>query len=78
MHIVYNIVTGILGGAIAVASTPGEGTIVTVTLPLVAPQAAAGTAAGTLDAPDHAPGTRATALGQPFPDAPPPTTREPG
>ncbi|MBB6251681.1 sensor histidine kinase [Nitrospirillum iridis] len=38
MHIVYNIVTGILGGAIAVASSPGQGTSVTLTLPLVAPK----------------------------------------
>ncbi|WP_186455755.1 ATP-binding protein [Nitrospirillum pindoramense] len=38
MHIVYNIVTGILGGSIAVAASPGQGTSVTLTLPLVAPQ----------------------------------------
>ncbi|MEE3622951.1 ATP-binding protein [Nitrospirillum sp. BR 11752] len=45
MHIVYNIVTGILGGSIAVAASPGQGTSVTLTLPLVAPQASDGLAA---------------------------------
>ncbi|MDE1145669.1 MAG: ATP-binding protein [Azospirillaceae bacterium] len=39
MHIVYNIVTGILGGAIAVTSVPGTGTTITLTLPLTAPAA---------------------------------------
>ncbi|MDG3443287.1 HAMP domain-containing sensor histidine kinase [Nitrospirillum amazonense] len=49
MHIVYNIVTGILGGAIAVASTPGQGTTVTLTVPLMAPHTAD-------DAPSSSPG----------------------
>ncbi|MDZ5648921.1 ATP-binding protein [Nitrospirillum sp. BR 11828] len=44
MHIVYNIVTGILGGSIAVAASPGQGTSVTLTLPLVAPQTSDGPA----------------------------------
>jgi signal transduction histidine kinase len=37
LHIVYNIVTQRLGGRITLASTPGKGTIFSVTLPLLAP-----------------------------------------
>ncbi|MES3022248.1 MAG: ATP-binding protein [Pseudomonadota bacterium] len=37
MNIVYNIVTGVLGGRIDVASAPGAGTTVRLVLPLVAP-----------------------------------------
>ena len=36
MHIVHNLVTDLLGGAIAVASTPGAGTEVTIRLPTAA------------------------------------------
>ncbi|MBT9507416.1 AAA family ATPase [Rhodoferax sp.] len=39
LHIVHNIVTGVLGGQIEVQSTPGEGTVFTLRLPLRAPQA---------------------------------------
>ena len=39
LHIVYNIVTGTLGGEIQVASRPGEGTRFTLTLPVEAPAA---------------------------------------
>ncbi|MGV7209633.1 sensor histidine kinase [Oxalobacteraceae bacterium A2-2] len=38
MHIVYNIVTGALGGRIALESAPGLGTTVRMTLPKVSPQ----------------------------------------
>lgn len=38
MHIVHNLVTDLLGGAIDVASTPGAGTTVTIRLPLQAPE----------------------------------------
>jgi len=38
MHIVYNIVTGILGGRIAIESALGAGTTVRITLPYVSPQ----------------------------------------
>ena len=38
MNIVYNIVRDVLGGEIAIASSPGNGTRITVTLPLCAPQ----------------------------------------
>jgi len=38
MNIVYNIVRDVLGGEISVASSPGNGTHITVTLPLCAPQ----------------------------------------
>jgi signal transduction histidine kinase len=41
MHIVYNLVTRMLGGAIDLASRPGEGTRVTVTFPASARPAAA-------------------------------------
>ncbi|WP_228893684.1 CHASE domain-containing protein [Pseudoduganella aquatica] len=37
MNIVYNIVTGVLHGTIAIQSEPGQGTTVTLVLPLVAP-----------------------------------------
>ena len=37
MNIVYNIVTGMLGGSIAIESSPGQGTSVTVTIPRTAP-----------------------------------------
>ncbi|MES2150585.1 MAG: CHASE domain-containing protein [Pseudomonadota bacterium] len=37
MNIVYNIVTGMLGGNIAIESVAGEGTSVTITIPSVAP-----------------------------------------
>ncbi|MGZ3183337.1 MAG: CHASE domain-containing protein [Telluria sp.] len=40
MNIVYNIVTTMLGGHIEVASTPGEGTAITMRLPLIAPSRA--------------------------------------
>jgi PAS domain S-box-containing protein len=36
MHIVYNLVNGVLGGKIDLSSTPGVGTTLTVTLPLQA------------------------------------------
>ncbi|MBK7003169.1 MAG: HAMP domain-containing histidine kinase [Rhodoferax sp.] len=38
MHIVYNIVTGIMGGQIALTSSPETGTTFTLTLPRSAPQ----------------------------------------
>lgn len=38
MHIVHNMVTGLLGGEINVSSTQGEGTVFRVVLPLVAPE----------------------------------------
>jgi len=38
MNIVYNIVTGILAGRIAIESAPGVGTTVRITLPRVSPQ----------------------------------------
>ncbi|HEX8604616.1 MAG TPA: HAMP domain-containing sensor histidine kinase, partial [Pseudoduganella sp.] len=41
MNIVYNIVTGVLKGSIRVASTPGSGTAVAITLPRTVPRAAA-------------------------------------
>jgi PAS domain S-box-containing protein len=37
MNIVYNIVTGMLGGCIEIDSTPGHGTSVTITVPRTAP-----------------------------------------
>ncbi|MES2743054.1 MAG: CHASE domain-containing protein [Pseudomonadota bacterium] len=38
MNIVYNIVTGMLGGAIDIESEPGEGTSVTLTIPQKVPE----------------------------------------
>ncbi|GGY19540.1 hypothetical protein GCM10007386_56030 [Pseudoduganella dura] len=38
LHVTHNIVTGVLGGRIAVRSMPGTGTTFTMTLPAVAPQ----------------------------------------
>jgi signal transduction histidine kinase len=37
MNIVYNVVTGMLGGSIGIASTPGNGTSVTIMMPKSAP-----------------------------------------
>ncbi|MEN9864457.1 MAG: hypothetical protein RL748_47 [Pseudomonadota bacterium] len=37
MHIVYNLVTGVLGGKIELESQPGQGTKITLTLPRIAP-----------------------------------------
>ena len=39
LHIVYNIVTNCLGGRLSLASEPGEGTKIRITLPRVAPAA---------------------------------------
>jgi len=39
LHIVYNIVTNCLGGRLSLASEPGEGTKISITLPRVAPAA---------------------------------------
>jgi PAS domain S-box-containing protein len=41
LHIVYNIVTGCLGGRLSLDSEPGEGTKIKLTLPRVAPAALA-------------------------------------
>jgi signal transduction histidine kinase len=38
MNIVYNIVTGVMGGRIAIESAPGEGTTVRISLPASSPQ----------------------------------------
>jgi signal transduction histidine kinase/sensor domain CHASE-containing protein len=44
MNIVYNVVTGMLGGSIGIASTPGNGTSVTIMMPKDAPRQHAATA----------------------------------
>ena len=44
LHIAYNIVTGLLGGAITVDSAPGAGTGLVLDLPLCAPVVAGDTA----------------------------------
>ncbi|ADC62010.1 transporter substrate-binding domain-containing protein [Allochromatium vinosum] len=41
LHIVYNLVTGLLGGVISVRSVVGEGTVFDLVLPLIAPGAVA-------------------------------------
>ncbi|MDO9192087.1 MAG: HAMP domain-containing sensor histidine kinase, partial [Undibacterium sp.] len=41
MHIVYNLVTEVLGGSIDIVSLPGQGTRVTMRFPLSAPEALA-------------------------------------
>jgi signal transduction histidine kinase len=38
LNIAFNIVTGVLGGAIRLASAPDEGCRFTIRIPLVAPQ----------------------------------------
>lgn len=38
MNIVYNIVTGIMGGRIAIESSPGQGTAIRMTVPVYSPQ----------------------------------------
>jgi PAS domain S-box-containing protein len=38
MNIVYNIVTGVMGGRIAIDSAPGDGTTVRMTIPVASPQ----------------------------------------
>jgi PAS domain S-box-containing protein len=43
MHIVYNLVTGVLGGKITLDSKPGEGTTLTLVLPMLAPDGGDGT-----------------------------------
>ena len=48
MNIVYNVVTGMLGGTISIASTPGQGTSVTIMMPTVAPRQASATPAAPL------------------------------
>ncbi|MBK9346068.1 MAG: HAMP domain-containing histidine kinase [Burkholderiales bacterium] len=40
MHLVYNLVTSVLGGKIRLHSTPGMGTEIGLSLPLVAPHPA--------------------------------------
>ena len=45
LHIVHNLVTGVLGGRLALESSPGQGARFTLTCPLVAPHEAAQDAA---------------------------------
>jgi signal transduction histidine kinase len=40
MHIVYNLVTQVLGGEIELSSQPGQGVLFTLRLPRVAPDLA--------------------------------------
>jgi signal transduction histidine kinase len=54
MNIVYNVVTGMLGGSISIASTPGNGTSVTIMMPKHAPDQPAVEAAGRLARPELA------------------------
>jgi len=42
LHIVHTLITGLMGGEIGIESRQGEGTVITVTLPLTAPKALAG------------------------------------
>ncbi|AFL72129.1 ABC transporter substrate-binding protein [Thiocystis violascens] len=44
LHIVYNLVTGLLGGTITVQSVPGQGTAFDIELPSIAPLAMVGAA----------------------------------
>ncbi len=39
MHIVYNVITGLLGGSISLTSSPGHGVTIRVRLPVTAPHA---------------------------------------
>jgi signal transduction histidine kinase len=54
MNIVYNVVTGILGGSIGIASTPGNGTSVTIMMPKHAPDQPMVDVAGRLGRPELA------------------------
>ncbi|WP_426173906.1 CHASE domain-containing sensor histidine kinase [Massilia sp. TWR1-2-2] len=52
MNIVYNVVTGMLGGSIGIASTPGNGTSVTIMMPKHAPDQPLADVAGRLGRPE--------------------------
>jgi signal transduction histidine kinase len=54
MNIVYNVVTGMLGGSIGIASTPGNGTSVTIMMPKHAPDQPVADVAGRLVRPELA------------------------